>query len=75
MIYLCINFFVSLKDVCVNVVYGNAQVLDEELNLLWLGFIGMILDMLLAFHINSIESKCYIIHTYAFFLLLSFLTY
>ena len=62
LIYL-FDFFINLKDVCVNVVYGNAPVLNEELNLLWLGFLGMIFDMLLAFHINLIESKCYIQHT------------
>ena len=68
LIYLYI-FFINLKDVCVNVVYGNSQVLDEELNLLWLGFLGMVFYMLLAFHINLIESKCYIQHTYAIFYL------
>ena len=62
------DFFINLKDVCVNVVYGNAQVLNEELNLLWLGFLGMVFDMLLAFHINLIESKYYTQHTYAIFL-------
>ena len=60
-------FYINLKDVCVNVVQGNAQVLDEELNLLWLGFLGMVFDMVLAFHINLIKSKCYIQHTYATF--------
>ena len=70
-------FFINLKDVCVNVVYGNAQVLNEELNLLWLGFLGMVFDMLLAFHINLIKSKCYIQHTYGilFIYLLTFLTH
>ena len=29
---------INLKDICVNVMYRNAQVLDEELNLLFLGF-------------------------------------
>ena len=33
-------FFVNLKDVCVNVVWGNAQVLDEELDLFGLVFLG-----------------------------------
>ena len=47
---------------------GNAQVLDEELNLLWLGFLGMVFYMLLAFHINLINSKCYIQHTYAIYI-------
>ena len=51
-------FFINLKDVYVNVVYGNAQVLDKEFNLLWVGFLGMLFDMLLAFHINLIKSKC-----------------
>ena len=27
--------FINLTDICVYVVWGNAQVLDEELNLLW----------------------------------------
>ena len=61
--------FINLKDVCVNVMYGNAQGLDEELNLLWLGFLGMIFYIIVAFHINLINSKCYIRHTYAIFLL------
>ena len=61
-------FFINLKDVCVNVVWGNAQVLEEELNLLWLGFLGMVFDMLIAFHINLIKSMCYIQHPYAIFL-------
>ena len=76
MIYLYF-FFINLKDVCVNVVYGNAQVLDEELNLVWLGFLGMVFDRLLAFHINLIESKGYIQHTYAIFFifLLTFRTH
>ena len=50
------------------VVKGNVQVLDKELNLLWLGFLGMLFDMLLAFHTNLIKSKCCIQHTYAIFL-------
>ena len=59
------------------VVKGNAQVLDKELNLLWLGFLGMLFDMLLAFHINLIKSRCCIQHTYAIFLffLLTFLAH
>ena len=40
--------------------YGNAQVLDEELNLRWSGFLGMLFYMLLAFHINLINTKCII---------------
>ena len=72
MIYdLFIHYFfiyINLKDICVNVVYGNAQVLDEELNLIWLGFLGMVFNTLLAFHINLIKTKCYIQHTYATFL-------
>ena len=50
------------------VVKGNAQVLDEELNLLWLGFLGMVFYMPLAFQINLINNKCYIQYTYAIFL-------
>ena len=61
-------FLINLKDACVNVMQGNALVLDEELNLLLLDFFGMLFDMLLAFHINLIKSKCYIQHTYAIFL-------
>ena len=61
-------FFINLKDVWVNVVKENAQVLDEDLKLLWLCFLGMVFDMLLAFEINLIKSKCYIQHTYAIFL-------
>ena len=41
---------------------GNAQVLDEELNLLWPIFLGMVFHMLLAFKINLIKSKCCIQH-------------
>ena len=37
LIYLCF-IFTNIKYVCVNVMQGNAQVLDEELNLLLLGF-------------------------------------
>ena len=43
---------------------GNAQALDEELNLLWPGFLGMVFHMLLAFCINLINSKCCIQRTY-----------
>ena len=53
--------------------YGNAQVLDEELNLLLLGFFGMVFHMVLSFHINLINRKCCNQHTYAIFLL-KFLT-
>ena len=42
----------------------NIDVLDEELNLLWPGFLGMVFHMLLAFHINFINSKCCIQNTY-----------
>ena len=65
---IIIIFFINLKDVCVNVVYGNAHVLDKDLNLLWLGFLGMVIDTLLAFHINLITSKCYMQHAYGIFL-------
>ena len=70
-------FLINLKDVCLNVLEGNATILDEELNLLWLGFLGMVFDMLLTFHINLMKSKCYIQHTYAIFyiFLLTFLTH
>ena len=57
-IFMHFFFFINLKDVCVNVVWGNAQVLEEELNLLWLGFLGMVFDMLLAFQIKLTKSKC-----------------
>ena len=73
-IYTLFFLFINLTDVCVNVMYRNVKVFDEELNLLWLGFLGMVFYMLLAFHINLINSKCYIQHTYAFFLL-TFLTH
>ena len=66
LIYL-FDFFINLKDVCVNVVYGNAQVLEEELNLLLLGFFGMAFHMVLSYHINFINRKCCIQHTYAMF--------
>ena len=66
-IYTLCFFFRNLKDVCVNVMQGNAHVLDEELNLLWLGFLGMVFYRLVAFHINLINNKCYIQHTYAIF--------
>ena len=78
LIYFCfictLFFFINLKDVCVNVMQGNAQVLEEELNRLWLGFLGMVFDMPLAFHINLINSKCYIRHTYAIFFIIFFNT-
>ena len=32
-IYILFSF-INLKDICVNVMLGNSQVLDEELNLL-----------------------------------------
>ena len=47
-----IFFFINLKVLCVNVIDRNAQVLDEELNLLWPGFLGMVFHMLLAFRIK-----------------------
>ena len=63
--YLYIIFFyINLKVLCDNVMEGNTKVLDEKLNLLWPGLLKMLLHMLLAFHINSINSKCYIQHTY-----------
>ena len=66
LIYLCFIytfFFINLKDVCVNVMYENAQILDEELNFLWLGFLRIVFYMPRAFHINLINNKCYIKHT------------
>ena len=60
-------YFINLKDICVYVMWGNAQVLDEELNLLWPGFLGMVFYMLLAFHINLSNSKCCTQHIYANF--------
>ena len=63
----CFFFYINLKNVCVNVVKQNAKVLDKELNLLWLGFLWMVFNMLLAFHINLINRKCCIQHTYAIF--------
>ena len=56
--------FINIKDICVYVMLGNAQVLDEELNLLWPGFLGMVFHMLLAFHINLINSKYCIQYTF-----------
>ena len=44
---------------------GNTKVLDEKLNLLCLGFLRMVFHMPLAFHINLINSKCCIQHTYS----------
>ena len=66
LIYILFSF-INIKDICVYVMLGNAQVLHEELNFLWPGFLGMVFHMLLAFHINLINSKCYIQHTYANF--------
>ena len=43
---------------------GSAQVLDQELNLFWTGFLGMVFHMLLAFQINVTSSKCCIQHNY-----------
>ena len=57
-------FFINLKVLCVNVIERNAQVLDEELNLVWPGFLGMVFHMLLAFRINFINNNCCIQHTY-----------
>ena len=69
-------YFINLKDICAYVMLANAEVLEKELNLLWPGFLGMVFYMLLAFHINLINSKCCTQHTYANFLisLLTFLT-
>ena len=41
---------------------------------LWPSFLGIVFHMLLAFHINLINSKCCIHHTYANFFLLTFLS-
>ena len=57
-------FNIYLKVLCVNVMEGNAQVLHEELNLFWSGFLGMVFHMLLAFQINVTSSKCCIQHNY-----------
>ena len=77
LIYFCFVYtfflFINLKDICVYVMYGNAQVLDEKLNLLLLGFFGLVFHMVLSFHINLINRKCCVPHTYAIFLL-TFLT-
>ena len=62
-IYILFSF-INLKDICIYVMLGNAQVLDEELNLLWPGFLGMVFHMLLAFHINLINSKYCIQYTF-----------
>ena len=74
-IYALFFFYINLKNVCVNVVKQNAKVLDKELNLLWLGFLWMVFNMLLAFHINLIKIKCYIQHTYAIFFFIFLLTF
>ena len=63
-------YFINLKDICVYVMLGNAQVLEEELNLLWPSFLGMVFHMLLAFYINLIDSKCCIQYTYVNFFVL-----
>ena len=51
LIYFCFIyiyiFFINLKDICVYVMWGNAQVLDEELSLFLLGFFGMVFHMVL----------------------------
>ena len=52
---------------CIYVMWGNAQVLDEELNLLCLCFFGMVFHVVLSFHINLTNRKCCIQHTYAIF--------
>ena len=69
-------YFINLKDICAYAMLANAKVLEKELNLLWPGFLGMVCYMLLAFHINLINSKCCTQHTYAnfFICLLTFLT-
>ena len=48
---------------------GNAHVLDEKLNLLLLGFFAMVFHIVLSFHINLINRKCCIQHTYAIILI------
>ena len=74
LIYLCFIyiyiyiFFINLKDICVYVMCGNAQVLDEVLNLLLLGFFVMVFHMVLEIHINLINRKVCVQHTYAIFL-------
>ena len=68
-IYILFSF-INLKDICVYVMLGNSQVLVKELNLLWPGILGMVFHMLLAFHINLINSKCCIKYPYASFFLL-----
>ena len=65
--FIYILFFINIKGVCLHVMLRDAQVLDEELNFLWSGFLGMLFYMLLAFHINLINCKCCIQHTNAFF--------
>ena len=57
-------FYIYLIVLCVNVMEGSAQVLDQELNLFWTGFLGMVFHMLLAFQINVTSSKCCIQHNY-----------
>ena len=37
-------FFINLKVLCGKVILRNAHVLDKELNLLWLGVLGMVFD-------------------------------
>ena len=51
-------FFINVKVLYVNAMERNALALDEELNLLWYGFLGMLFYMLLAFHINLIDTTC-----------------
>ena len=60
-------FFINIKDICDYVIQGNAQVLDEWLNLLLLGFFRMVFHKVLSFHINLINRKCCIQHAYAIF--------
>ena len=51
LIYFCsiytYFFFINLEDICVYVMEGNTQVLDEELNLLLVGFFGIVFLMVL----------------------------
>ena len=66
-IYTLFYIYINLKDICVYVMQGNARVLDEELNLLLLGFLGMVFHMVLSFHINLNNCKCCLQHIYAIF--------
>ena len=71
LIYFCsiytYFFFINLEDICVYVMEGNTQVLDEELNLLLVGFFWDGIPYGTISFINWINRKSCTQHTYTIF--------